>query len=83
MNNLNAGWSRIWDERKREEWGNKGGGGNKWGVKVPAYTAGGARFQHTLQQGPLQFQSTTKVEKAGNRLSCLGWRVDSQMVRKA
>lgn len=48
---------------KREEWGNKWGGGDKGGVKVPVYTAGGVRFQHTLQQSALQFQSRTKVEK--------------------
>ena len=49
--------------RRKEKNGGIRGGGNKWGVKVPACTAGGARFQHTLQQGPLQFQSRTKVEK--------------------
>lgn len=47
---------------KREEWGNKWEG-DKGGVKVPVYTAGGVRFQHTLQQSGLQFQSRTKVEK--------------------
>lgn len=43
--------------------GTSGGGGDKGGVKVPVYTAGGVRFQHTLQQSALQFQSRTKVEK--------------------
>ena len=62
MNNLNAGWSEIWDEGETGRMGEQVGG-DKGGVKVPVYTAGGVRFQHTLQQSAIQFQSRTKVEK--------------------
>lgn len=53
---------------KREEWGNKwGGGGDKGGVKVPVYT--------TAKRNTVSVENESRK---GYRL-CFDWRVDSQI----